>query len=158
METLELEVFSIIGITVRTDNSDIHKLTHDMQSLWGKFIAENIAQQIPDKIDANIYCVYTDYVGDHTQPYTALLGCKVAYTDLQSASLPTGLVAHQFTGGKYNKYLVKGNLFEGAVFAKWQEIWALDIPRAYTADFEVYGIKAQNLDSAEAEIFIAIRD
>ena len=158
VETLELGAFSIVGITVRTDNSDIQKLTHDMQSLWGKFIAENIAQQIPDKVDDAIYCVYTDYVGDHTQPYTALLGCKVAATVLQSVSLPTGLVAQQFAGGKYNKYLVKGNLLEGAVFAKWQEIWALDIPRAYTADFEVYGAKSQNLEAAEVEIFIAIRD
>ena len=158
VETLELEAFSIIGITVRTDNSDIQKLTHDMQRLWGKFIAENIVQQIPDKVDDAIYCVYTDYVGDHTQPYTALLGCKVAATVLQSASLPTGLVAQHFAGGKYNKYLVKGNLLEGAVFAKWQEIWALDIPRAYTADFEVYGAKSQNLEAAEVEIFIAIHD
>lgn len=156
--TLELESFSIIGITVRTDNSDIQKLTHDMQSLWGKFIAENIVQQIPDKVDDAIYCVYTDYAGDHTHPYTALLGCKVAAMALQSASLPTGLVAKQFAGGKYNKYLVKGNLLEGAVFAKWQEIWAQDIPRAYTADFEVYGANSQNLEAAEVEIFIAIRD
>jgi predicted transcriptional regulator YdeE len=44
------------------------------------------------------------------------------------------------------------------VFAKWQEIWALDIPRAYTADFEVYGANSQNLEAAEVEIFIAIRD
>lgn len=155
---MKIEAFSIVGITVRTDNSNLQKLTYDMQNLWGKFIAENIAQQIPHKIDESIYCIYTEYAGDHTQPYTALLGCKVDCALVQNEVIPAGLVCQNFAGGNYKQYIAKGSLLEGVVFAKWQEIWASGLPRAYTADFEVYGAKAQNLEAAEIEIFIATQD
>lgn len=45
---------------------------------------------------------------------------------------------------------------QGIVFEAWLEIWNLDIPRAYTADFEVYGEKTQNPADAEVDIFIAV--
>ncbi len=156
MSTNKIESFSIVGIAVRTSNSDIQQLTNDMQGLWGRFMAENIAGMIPNKLDDNIYCVYTDYEGDHTQPYTALLGCKVATLDLTPEMQAANLVGKNFIGGSYNKYLAQGNLMEGAVFKKWQEIWSMDLKRAYAADFEVYGVKAQNIADAEVEIFIGV--
>lgn len=156
MNKIKVEKFSIVGISVRTSNADIQQLTNDMQGLWGRFIAENIAGIIPHKLDENIYCVYTEYAGDHTQPYTALLGCKVSHVDLTPEMQMIGLVTKSFTGGNYNKYLAQGNLMEGAVFAKWQEIWGMDLKRAYIADFEVYGVKAQNVTAAEVEIFVGI--
>lgn len=158
MSTIKIEAFSIVGVSVRTSNADIQQLTHDMQGLWGRFMAENIAGMISHKLDDNIYCVYTEYDGDHTQPYTALLGCKVSEVDLTPEMQDAGLVAKNFTGSSYNKYLAQGNLMEGAVFAKWQEIWAMDLKRTYSADFEVYGAKAQNITDAEVEIFIGMQE
>lgn len=159
MITTKIEAFSIVGISVRTSNSDIQQLMNDMQGLWGRFMVENIAGIIPHKLDEDIYCVYTEYAGDHTQPYTALLGCKVSHVDLTPEKMQAaGLVAKSFTGGNYNKYVAQGNLMEGAVFAKWQEIWAMDLKRAYSADFEVYGANAQNITDAEVEIFIGVQE
>lgn len=158
MSAVKVEAFSIVGISARTSNADIQQLTHDMQGLWGRFMTENIAGMISHKLNDNIYCVYTEYVGDHTQPYTALLGCKVSHADLTPEMQAAGLVAKNFTSGSYNKYLAQGNLMEGVVFAKWQEIWGMDFRRAYTADFEVYGVKAQNLTNAEVEIFIGLKE
>jgi predicted transcriptional regulator YdeE len=43
------------------------------------------------------------------------------------------------------------------VFNEWPKIWNSDLPRAFTADFEVYGDKAQHLSDAEVEIFISIK-
>ncbi len=155
MDLFQLESFSIIGISVRTDNSDHNKLTNDMQALWGKFISENISEKIPGKIDNSIYCVYTDYDGDYTKPYLALLGCRVDNLDV----VPTGLIGRKIDAAAYKKFVAKGNILHGVVFKQWQDIWNLDkdIPRAYIADLEVYGEKSQNLEDAEVDIFVGIK-
>jgi predicted transcriptional regulator YdeE len=33
----------------------------------------------------------------------------------------------------------------------------MDLDRSYTADFEIYGEKAQNPENAEVDIFIAVK-
>lgn len=153
MNLLHIDQFNIIGITVKTSNKDVIKLQTDMQNLWNRFIAENIKDKIPHKIDDNIYCVYTDYEGDHTMPYVALLGYRVNSLEV----IPTGLTAKSFNQGIYNKYTAKGNLFHGIVFEKWQSIWQLNnVKRTYIADFEIYGTKAQNPENAEVDIFIGV--
>ena len=124
-----------------------------MQNLWNEFITEDIASKISDKISNDIYCTYTDYEGDYTKPYVAVLGYKVR--DL--TNIPAGLSGKSFTGGKYIKKVVKGNLFTGIVYDAWKEIWALGIPRTYHADFEVYGVKAGNPENAEVEILVGIK-
>ena len=51
----------------------------------------------------------------------------------------------------------KGDLTKGAVYETWSKIWNADLDRTFTADFEVYGEKAQNPTDAEVEIFVAIK-
>lgn len=153
MDLITITPFSVIGITVTTSNSDHKKLSEDMQSLWNRFMSENIIDQIPDKVSNEIYCIYTDYVGNYTKPYVALLGCKVENLD----NVPKLLTGKNFTGGKYIKHTVKGNIFEGVVFNAWKNIWNMDdSQRAYTADFEIYGNNAQNPQDAEIEIFVGV--
>ena len=43
------------------------------------------------------------------------------------------------------------------VFGEWTKIWNSDLVRTFTADFEVYGEKAQNPENAEVDIFVAIK-
>ena len=104
------------------------------------------------KLSTNIYCVYTDYEKDYTKPYTTLLGYRVE----NLGSIPAGLKGKLFRGGDYKNIKVKGKLADGIVYNEWTKIWNFDLSRAYTADFEVWGEKAQNPDDAEIEIFIAI--
>lgn len=59
--------------------------------------------------------------------------------------------------GNYEKFTAKGDLTKGAVYEKWTKIWNTDLDRLYTADFEVYGEKAQNPVDAEVDILIAIK-
>jgi predicted transcriptional regulator YdeE len=153
METIYIESFEIIGVAIKTSNNDLEKLQHDMQDLWNKFITENIAGKIPNKISNDVYCVYSDYEGDYTKPYIAVLGYKVG--DLNN--IPTGLSGKSFTGGKYIRKVATGNLFTGIVYDAWKEIWALDILRTYHADFEIYGVKASNPKNAEVEILVGIK-
>lgn len=153
MENIKIETFKVIGISVRTTNANGQSAT-DIGKLWDKFISEGIIEKIPNKIDRTLFSIYTDYEGDHTQPYTTLLGCKVESFDI----IPNGMVARSFEGGNYTKFVAKGDLQKGAVYLEWLKIWEMDLNRTYTADFEIYGERAQSPSNAEVDIFIAIKE
>lgn len=153
MEKSNIEAFRIIGISIRTTNEN-GQSTKDIGELWKKFVTEGILGKIPNKIDNTVYSIYTDYQSDHNEPYTTILGCKVQNIE----TLPDGMIAKTFSGGNYAKFVVNGDITKGAVFVEWLKIWEMDLNRTYTADFEVYGEKAQNPTDAEVEIFVAIQE
>ena len=148
---IQLVAFKIIGISIRTTNENGQSMT-DMGKLWNRFYADSILPTIPNRINDDIYSVYTDYQSDYTGQYTAIIGCKVNSLD----NIPRGLTGKQIQGGKYLKYVAKGKMPD-AVVGRWKEIWNKDkeLNRKYTADFEVYGLKSQNPDNAEVDIYIA---
>lgn len=151
MSYVQVEAFNIVGLSIRTTNEN-GQSAKDIPELWNTFLAEKIGDKVPNKLSTNIYCVYTDYEKDYTKPYTTLLGYRVE----NLGSIPVGLTGKSFSGGDYKIYKVKGKLADGIVYNEWTKIWNSDLSRAYTADFEVWGEKAQNPDDAEIEIFIAI--
>jgi len=152
MSTIKMEAFHIIGLTIQTTN-DAGQSGTDIPNLWGKFMAEQVAANIPNKISDEIFCIYTNYEGDHTKPYTTLLGCKVS----SLAQIPEGLKGMTFNKASYKPYTAKGDLMQGVVWNKWSEIWSESLDRTFVADFEVYGAKAQNPSDAEVEIFVGVR-
>jgi len=152
METVKKEAFKVIGIKVRTTNEN-GQSANDIGKLWQKFISENIVAKIPNKIDASILSIYTNYEKDHTKPYDTILGCKVSTLD----KIPEGMIGQEFEKGNYAQFISNGNLTQGVVYNTWLEIWNKDLDRKFTADFEVYGEKAQNLTNAEVEIFVAVK-
>jgi predicted transcriptional regulator YdeE len=151
MELITVEDFFIIGLSVRTTNENGQSGT-DIPALWNTFMTENTIENIPNKIDNSIYCMYTEYEKDYTKPYTTILGCKVSSLD----NIPNGMIGKTIEKETYKQFIAKGNLSEGAVFQKWTEIWNSDLNRKYTVDFEIYGEKAFNPENAEVPIFIAI--
>ena len=98
MQTVKIEPFKIIGLSIRTTNEN-GQATKDIADLWGKFMAENTLAMIPNKITQDIYSLYTDYEDDHTKPYTTILGCKVSSLD----KIPEGMVGRSFDGGSYGQ-------------------------------------------------------
>jgi predicted transcriptional regulator YdeE len=152
MENQTITAFNIIGIAVRTTNEN-GQSGKDIPALWDQFMSKGVLEKIPNKISNDIYCMYTDYEKDHTKPYTTILGCKVARLD----NLPEGMVGKHIGDSKYSKQVAKGNIMEGMVFNQWLKIWQSDLPRTFTADFEVYGSKTTNPVDAEVDIFIAIK-
>jgi predicted transcriptional regulator YdeE len=151
MTTELINEFYVIGIAVRTSNENGQSGV-DIPKLWETFFNENIVDQIPNKLNSTIYCLYTDYVKDHTRPYTTVLGCRVE----NLSTIPQHMVGKTVGAASYIKYTAKGDLAAGIVFSEWLKIWESDLPRAFTTDFEVYGEKAQNSTQAEVEIFIAL--
>jgi len=152
MQEVKIEPFKVIGIAVRTTNEN-GKSAQDIGQLWGKFMSERIAEQIPNRIDASVFSIYTNYQGDHTKPYDTILGCKVSTL----GSIPEGMVGQSFDGGSYGKFVSKGDLTQGVVFGTWAEINQQKINRVFTADFELYGEKAQNPTDAEVEVYVGIK-
>ncbi|WP_268849360.1 GyrI-like domain-containing protein [Flavobacterium aestivum] len=148
----KIKSFCVIGISVRTTNEN-GQAGQDIPALWNKFMAEGITEKIPNKFDDTLFCVYTDYEKDHTKPYTTILGCKVE----NLSNIPNGMVGKTFEEAEYEKFVAKGDIFQGMVFDEWTKIWNSDLDRTYTADFEVYGEKAQNPKNAEVDIFIAVK-
>src|SRR5262249_49357064 len=69
--------FTVIGIEARTSNAK--EMTPDgvIGKQWARFVKENLAAQIPNKADAAVVALYTDYGGDKDGEYTFLLGARV---------------------------------------------------------------------------------
>lgn len=152
MNRVNIEPFKIIGISVRTTNQN-NQAAKDIAGLWSKFMNDKILEAIPNKIDNTVYSIYTDYQSDHTEPYTTILGCKVENLN----TIPDGMTGKSFDGGNYIKLSAKGDLMKDLIINKWLEIWKMDIDRAFTADFEVFGRKAQNPRDAEIDFLIALK-
>ena len=148
----ELKTFYIVGIATETTNKD-EKSVEDMGKLWGKFYSEKITSKIPNKLSVDVYSVFTNYESDYTGKYTAIIGHKV--TDLEN--IPTGMIGKKIDGGKYKKIIANGTMPDAVVTA-WKQIWSKDkeLNRRYTADFEVYGIKSQQGDNSEVEIYLGV--
>lgn len=152
MNKVKIEPFKVIGIAVRTTNEN-NLAAKDIADLWKKFINDRVLDAIPNKIDNTVYSIYTDYESDHTKPYTTILGCRVENLN----HIPNGMIGKSIKGGNYVKLSAKGDLMKGLIINKWLEIWKMDLDRVFSADFEVFGAKAQNPADAEIDFLIAVK-
>lgn len=152
MQTVKIEPFNFVGISIRTTNEN-GQASNEIAEFWGKFMSENILTKIPNKVDNEIYSLYTDYESDHTKPYTAILGCKVENLD----NIPSGMVGKSFSGGTYKKTTAKGDLMQGLVVNQWSKIFEMELDRTYDADFEIFGEKAQNPSNAEVDFYVGVK-
>ena len=153
MEKVKIEPFELIGISIRTTNEN-GQAAKEIAELWGKFISKNILNAIPNKVDPTVYSLYTDYEGDHTQPYTAILGCKVETLK----SIPDGMIGKSLAGGSYVKSTAKGDLMKGLVVNHWSKIFEMGLNRTYIADFEIFSERAQNPSDAEVDFYVGVKD
>ena len=153
MQKVKIQPFKVIGISIRTSNEN-GQTAQDIGRLWNRFLSEDIINKIPSKQETDVLSIYTNYERDHTKPYDTILGCKVDSLE----NIPKGMVGQSFDGGTYQKFISKGDLTKGVIYNSWSEIWQKDLNRTYTADFEIYGEKAQNPEDAEVEILVAVKD
>lgn len=152
MQNVKIEPFKVIGIGLSTTNEN-NQAAKEIAALWQRFMNENVLTKIPNKVDHTVYSLYTDYEGDQTKPYTAMLACKVASLD----SVPEGMIGKSLEGGNYVKLSAKGDLTKGLIVDQWAKIFEMRLERVFTADFEVFGEKAQNPTDAEVDFFIAVK-
>ena len=152
MTTTQIDGFYVIGIKVRTKNDG--SAGKDLPMLWGKFLGEQLKDKIPNKVDDTVYCLYTNYDGDHSEPYDAILGCKVSSIN----DVPDGMISHVIKESKGAKFIAKGSLIKGeAVINTWFDIWKAGLDRSFTTDFEVYDERSSDVGNAEVDIYISLK-
>lgn len=153
MNNQTIQTFHVIGISLRTINKN-GQAAKDIETLWGRFWGEEIQKQIPNKVNDNIYAVYTDYETDFTGLYTVIIGLPVSSLE----NIPEGFVGITIEKATYQKFISKGKMPE-AVFNTWLEIWEdKSLNRAYKADFTIHGEKYYVGDNAEVETFISVKE
>lgn len=148
----KLNTIHLVGIALK------HKTTNkkgqsikDCGELWTQFEKEEIASKIPNKLSDEVLAVYHDYEGDHTQPFSYFIGCKVE----EGTEIPESLNGITIPSGNYKKITAKGKMPD-CIGDAWREIWKSDIPRAYKADFEVYDERSQDWSDAEVDIYLSV--
>lgn len=148
-QVVNLEGFYVAGIEVRTINAAGQAML-DIGELWGKFMGNNLAAEIPHKMSEDVYAVYTDYESDHTGFYTLILGCKVSTVE----GLTGGFTGVKIPAAKYRIYQPVGELPDSVVGA-WEDIWETAGERAFTSDFECYHTDENG--ATEVMIFVAVK-
>jgi predicted transcriptional regulator YdeE len=137
-----------IGLELRTNNQEC---SATMPAHKERFFGENIPAKIPHRTDGNTLALYTSYEGDHTKPYSWILGCEVSTLD----EIPPGLVGKVIPASTYAVFTTEGRFPEGLI-AAWQAIWKSGLPRTYTSDFELYRPDFDPLKNPEVRVHIAI--
>lgn len=157
IHTVETAAFTVIGIEARTTNAKEATPDGIISKQWRRFFGEGIPQKIPDKIDPNLYAVYSDYASDHNGEYSYLIGAKVK----DGTAPPSGMVAKHVKAGKYAVFTTDKGPFPKVVPAAWQKIFEIEstgkLKRAYETDFELYDQRAQDPQNGQADIYIGVK-
>jgi predicted transcriptional regulator YdeE len=145
--------FVVIGIADRTSNA--REMTGEgiIGKQWGRFVQDNLQDQIPDKVDSAIVAVYTDYASDQDGEYTFVIGARVG----PGASAPDGMVVKTVPAGRYAVFVSERGPVGEVVMKTWQRVWAAGIDRAYRADYEVYDERAGDPGNAVVEVRVGVR-
>lgn len=148
----KVDRITLIGLKLpsKTTNENNQSMK-DCGELWTRFEKEEVFKKIPNKLSEEVLAVYHDYEGDHTQPFSYFIGCKVE----EGTELPDGLRSLTIPAGNYQKVTAKGEM-PNCIAEKWREIWESDIPRIYKTDYEVYDERSQDWSNAEVDIYLSV--
>jgi len=143
----QIEAMTIAGLSIMTDNE---KGAEDINALWERFFQDQVGQKL-ETIKENdfIYAIYSDYEGDHTQPYRFTLGYKIkdgetAPNEFHSLTTETADYAMLAAAGEQPKALIEA----------WTSIWQSDLDRRFQTDMEIYGPRF--FEDGVNEVLIAI--
>ncbi len=151
MDKIESKEFRLIGLKLQKKTSnEAGQSGVDCGNLWQKFETENYPDKIKDKLSNEVYAVYFDYDGDHTQPFSYFIGCKVKADSV----LPEGMHSLTIPAGTFTKVMAKGKMPD-CVANSWRDIWKSEIDRAYKYDFEIYDERSKDWSNALVEIFVS---
>jgi predicted transcriptional regulator YdeE len=154
---VEMDAFTLIGIEARTSNSKSGQAR--IGELWERFFKEGIFDRIPNKLDASIYALYTDYESNRDGEFSLVIGARAS----ASALAPVGMVKKSIPSGKYAVLGSAKGPVAKVVPEAWKQIWNLEDSsglggsRTYRADFELYGPLSRDPNHAEVDLYVGIR-
>jgi predicted transcriptional regulator YdeE len=155
---VQQEGFTVVGIAVRTSNAEQMTSERPIGKQWERLFKESVLTAIPNKADANIVALYTEYASDKDGAYTYVLGARVSKVE----NLPAGMVAKEVPAGRYAVFTSERGTVQKVVVEMWQRVWAtpkgaLGGDRTYKSDYEVYDQRAQNPADAVVDLYVAVR-
>ena len=153
MNKFELEEIQLTGLALKTKTFNANgQSAIDCGKLWQEFTSGNYADKIPGKLSDEIFAVYHEYEGDHTEPYSYFIGCKAN----AGSQVPSGMSRLIIPAAQYQKISAKGKMPD-CVADAWRAIWRSDISRAYRFDFELYDERSRDWSNAKVDIFIGVK-
>jgi predicted transcriptional regulator YdeE len=155
---VEQEGFAMVGIAVRTSNAEQMTPERPIGKQWERLFKEGVLAAIPNRADANIVALYTEYASDKDGEYTYVLGARVTKVD----SVPAGMVAKNVPAGRYAVFTSERGAVQKVVVEMWQRVWStpkssLGGDRTYKSDYELYDQRAQNPVDAVVDLYVAVR-
>jgi predicted transcriptional regulator YdeE len=149
----ELSEKTVVGIGRRTCNAD-GRSVDDIPACWQEFLATKAAAKIHHRaIPPSMYAVYSHYDSDWKGEYSYLIGCPVTNAD----KVPEGMTVQKIPAQKFAVFHARGPMPD-AVLGIWASLWGSDLPRTYTADFEVYDSRFTRKANPEVDIYVGIKD
>lgn len=148
-EIVNLQEKIAVGVSARTSNisPDVGAV---IGGLWDKLFHGGVYASICGKVNEKALGLYTDYAGDEKGTYTAMAACEVA-----EAPKEGDYAVCRIPAGRYARFIIHGDMVQ-AVSAAWQQIWQMDLPRAFVCDFEEY--QDDKMEDAEIHIYVGLRD
>lgn len=157
--SLHKDEFHVIGIAVRTSNTEEMSGAGRIGALWERFSREGVLEAIPARVvPGQVLSVYTNYESDEHGKYDVVLGAAVA----SDAVAPPGMVRVRFPAADYAVVLSGRGAMPGIVVDAWKSVWAAKgtaAPagrRRFTADFEVYDARAADPSNAQVELLVSV--
>lgn len=149
--------FYVAGYLVRTNNSDEASGESKIGPLWQRFKQENLVARIPNRADADLTVVYSNYASDENGNYDYLLGARVNSIH----HLPAGMTWKRVEPATYAVILTNKGQMPGVLQAAWDHIWhmsprELGGKRAFITDYEIYDQRTKNSQEAQVEIHIGL--
>jgi predicted transcriptional regulator YdeE len=157
IQSTNITSFTVIGIAARTSNAKEATSEGIIGKQWQRFFGEGVPDRIPDRLDRNIYAVYSDYASDHNGEYSFLIAAKVK----DGTVPPTGMVAKRVLAGRYAVFTSEKGPFVQVVPSVWKKIYRLEdagtLKRAYHTDFEIYDQRAQDPRNGQVDIYVGVK-
>lgn len=114
--------------------------------LWEKFYA-GVYDSLNEKCNEKCIGLYTDY--KENGDYRTMI-CAEVRSDEQTAETIT------VPAGKYARFVLKGNVVT-AVREFWQNLWNMNLDRAFICDFEEYQ-GGEDMDNMEIHIYVSLKN
>lgn len=147
-EVIELEEKKVVGVSARTSNLDPN-MGNIIGGLWETLFSKGIYENIDNKVNEKALGIYTEYEEKEKGKYLAIAGCEVS----EIGKYPEKMIVTTIPKGKYAKFIVRGDMHK-AVAEFWEKLWHLELPRAFTCDFEEY--QDSNMEHTEIHIYISL--
>lgn len=150
--------FTVVGIAALTSNAKERTAEGQIGASWARLFQENLLAKIPNRADAGIVAVYTDYASDKNGEYTYVLGARVN----SSGEVPDGMVVKMIPAGRYAVFTSRKGPGSKVVPETWTHINSLPKSavggdRLYRADFEIYDQRATDPEHLQVDVYIGIR-